>query len=307
MREYDDRVRPYVVLRRIIIVVAVLTAVPVALWTVTAFVRSYVAPPKLPTFRPLATNATEPQDSTGATSAGGDQSLWRTVTAFVSGHVAAPQIPSVRQITEMLAGSSSAGSPDGDGTGPAAQNARPSAPSSITLEARATATDARDVSGSPKELSANDANIAENTAKMTDASPASMTTKSADTPVARAADITAPNAWPPPPSQNSIARTNAPWPPAPAPSATLPAAQQNPTEQTAAAVDLPADALPAGQPLAGRIPLPRRRPSELAMVQITAANVPMPRPRPDVVGSAAPQAETTANPGPLNFLNGLFH
>ena len=47
MRKYEDRVRPSVVLRRIIIVVAVLTAVPVALWTVTAFVRAYVAPPKL--------------------------------------------------------------------------------------------------------------------------------------------------------------------------------------------------------------------------------------------------------------------
>ena len=63
MRDYDDRVRPHVVLRRIIIVLAVLTAVPVALWTVTAFVRAYIAPPKLPTFRQLATNVTEQQES----------------------------------------------------------------------------------------------------------------------------------------------------------------------------------------------------------------------------------------------------
>jgi hypothetical protein len=45
------------VLRRIIIVVVVLTAVPVMLWTITAFVRTYVARPRLPTFRPLAATA----------------------------------------------------------------------------------------------------------------------------------------------------------------------------------------------------------------------------------------------------------
>ncbi|HML08325.1 MAG TPA: hypothetical protein VK430_09405 [Xanthobacteraceae bacterium] len=51
----DDEFRNYVpLLRRIIILVAVLTAVPVMLWTITAFVRSYVGPPKTPTFRPLA-------------------------------------------------------------------------------------------------------------------------------------------------------------------------------------------------------------------------------------------------------------
>ncbi len=54
MREYDDDIRLYTpVLQRIIILVAVIVAVPVVLWTITAFVRSYVAPPKLPTFQPM--------------------------------------------------------------------------------------------------------------------------------------------------------------------------------------------------------------------------------------------------------------
>ena len=47
MREDDDEFRHYVpILRRIIILVAVITAVPVVLWTITAFVRTYVGPPK---------------------------------------------------------------------------------------------------------------------------------------------------------------------------------------------------------------------------------------------------------------------
>lgn len=55
MREDEDQFRQYMpVLRRLIILVAVITAIPVAMWTITAVVRTYVGPPKLPTFRPMA-------------------------------------------------------------------------------------------------------------------------------------------------------------------------------------------------------------------------------------------------------------
>ncbi len=55
MRQDDEEFGRYVpLLRRIIILVAVITAVPVILWTITAFVRAYVAPAKLPTFHQLA-------------------------------------------------------------------------------------------------------------------------------------------------------------------------------------------------------------------------------------------------------------
>jgi len=53
MREYDDddNIRLYTpVLQRIIILVAVIIAVPVVMWTITTFVRTYVAPPTVPTF-----------------------------------------------------------------------------------------------------------------------------------------------------------------------------------------------------------------------------------------------------------------
>lgn len=51
----DEDIRQYMpVLRRLILLVAVITAIPVVMWTITAVVRTYVGPPKLPTFRPMA-------------------------------------------------------------------------------------------------------------------------------------------------------------------------------------------------------------------------------------------------------------
>ena len=50
MREYDDdsNIQHYApVLRRIIILVAVITAVPVMLWTITAFMQTYIAQPTI--------------------------------------------------------------------------------------------------------------------------------------------------------------------------------------------------------------------------------------------------------------------
>src|SRR4029077_4265309 len=58
MREYDDdsNIQHYApVLRRIIILVAVITAVPVMLWTITTFMHTYIAQPTISTPRPLAT------------------------------------------------------------------------------------------------------------------------------------------------------------------------------------------------------------------------------------------------------------
>ena len=69
MRENHDDFRHYVpLLRRIIILVAVIMAVPVILWTITVFVRTYVGPPRLPTFHQLASTASinAPTGSAGA-------------------------------------------------------------------------------------------------------------------------------------------------------------------------------------------------------------------------------------------------
>jgi hypothetical protein len=63
MREYDDdsNIQHYApVLRRIIILVAVITAVPVMLWTITAFMHTYIAQPTISAPRPLATATVAP-------------------------------------------------------------------------------------------------------------------------------------------------------------------------------------------------------------------------------------------------------
>ena len=74
MREYDDdNISHYApVLRRIIILVAVITAVPVMLWTITAFMHTYIAQPTIPSPQPLvAATATtapvSPPDTTATT------------------------------------------------------------------------------------------------------------------------------------------------------------------------------------------------------------------------------------------------
>ena len=63
MRDYDDdNIQQYApVLRRIIILIAVIVAVPVVLWTITAFMRTYIAQPVIHSPKPLAvTDAARP-------------------------------------------------------------------------------------------------------------------------------------------------------------------------------------------------------------------------------------------------------
>jgi len=70
MRE-DDSLGHYVpILRRIVVLVAVIIAIPVILWTITAFVRTYVGPPRLPTFHQLASTASINAPSTRTDSEG---------------------------------------------------------------------------------------------------------------------------------------------------------------------------------------------------------------------------------------------
>jgi hypothetical protein len=254
MREDEDQVRHYVpLLRRIIILAAVLIAVPVVLWTITAFVRAYVGPPKIPSFRQLATVAKE--DVSGKTS------------------------PEVGAITQS----------------DAAQQTKvadvASAPAT-TADARPAATDARDIAAPAGALPGGDrspdmgAGMTTGATKMTDAA-ASVAPPALPPPVIPAAPTTV-EASATPVSQSVAADV---WPPAP--------------PQITGTIEPPAETLPAAAPLPGPIPLPRRRPSELAMLPITAANVPMPRARPDNAVSA-PTTETSSA-GPLDFLQNIFH
>lgn len=140
MREDDleyRRMPP--VWRRIMILLAVIAAVPVVMWSITAFVRAYVAPPKVPTFRGIA--AATPTDTTGAIAPAGATALRLP-----------PPISETPTITIA---------PKSDG----AVAGRPAAP---IMEARRTATDARPsvemnakpVDGAPAEPLSTEANPA---------------------------------------------------------------------------------------------------------------------------------------------------
>lgn len=75
MRNEDEQLRHYTpLLRRIILIVAVLTAVPVILWSITAFVRGYVGPPQLPSYRPIAaTESVQSESMTGTAAPTGER------------------------------------------------------------------------------------------------------------------------------------------------------------------------------------------------------------------------------------------
>jgi hypothetical protein len=231
MREDEDQFRYYVpLLRRIIILVAVITAIPVILWTITAFVRTYVAPPKLPSFRPMTATAS----------------------------IAAPPVPD------------NTGKP-----GAAPQQAAPAQPAAAAtmVEARATATDARD--GAP---AAKGSLIAEPPAEASPgALPPRIATLTAGAPApadaAPKADTMTPMTFDAPPQNKATAIA---------------------VQQPAAPTDATGDALPAAAPLHGPVPLPRRRPHNLAVADL---GVPMPRPRP---------GESDAPANPMEWIRSIF-
>jgi hypothetical protein len=99
-------------------------------------------------------------------------------------------------------------------------------------------------------------------------------------------------AWPNPP-MNAPANSGSSTPPADAVA----------SQEQSAASDSTADDLPAGVPLAGKIPLPRHRPNVAAPANVvlaggplpgsaTATSVPLPRARPASAPEPAPVSET---------------
>ncbi len=114
MRNNDEQLRHFTpLLRRIVVIVALLTAAPVVLWSITAFVRSYVGPPQLPSFRRLATLPVQPPDNADGAQESANPS-------------AKPNA-----------------SPSGDQPPVAAQAPADSTATAPTIEARATTSDAR--------------------------------------------------------------------------------------------------------------------------------------------------------------------
>jgi hypothetical protein len=69
MHDDDNRFQRFVpLLRRVIILLAVLAATPVVLWMITTFVRAYVGPPKIPALRQIASTQQMAAPTTAAAS-----------------------------------------------------------------------------------------------------------------------------------------------------------------------------------------------------------------------------------------------
>jgi hypothetical protein len=208
MREYDDNnnIQHYApVLRRIIILVAVITAVPVMLWTITAFMHTYIAQPTIPAPRPLATATAAPVSPAADTA------------------TADPPAPSqpAPAVTDARATDDGRGDRMRDGAG---NNAAPN------VQVASTAAISPAPSAAPAAPPA----------------PAAVTVQAAPAP--------APSVFP-----------NRPIVTQPAPAA------------SDAANNAATDDLPPSDPITGPVPLPRHRPSVLALAD---TDIPLPRARP---------------------------
>jgi hypothetical protein len=260
MRENDDNIRLYApLLRRIIILVAVITAVPVVLWTITAVMRTYVAPPKVPTFRPIveATATVAP----GSTAADPSTSAAATPAAAPVPASASPTAP-VNQAAN--------GSQPSPATAFASAAGPDSTPSSIP--SRGPVLNDRIDSVSTYASAAN-----ATVAKLTPAVEPSVPQSAAGSAAPAAADSATLQASP----VGAVATTDI------RPVAGIVAAAQAQPD----AIDRAADVLPPADPITGPVPLPHPRPPLYAMVD---TGIPMPRPRPAIAPEATPGTTDTS-------------
>ena len=252
MHDDDNRFQRFVpLLRRVIILLAVLAATPVVLWMITTFVRAYVGPPRIPAAHQIA--ATAPTVSAASISSSDQanaapaQSKMADITASTTDVTATTSdardvpLPKGALLTDRPS--------DGAAAGPAGTSTI--APASIP---------------SPSQASA------------AFATPTNLTTA-----------MTSTGSAPQIPQQPLAGTATAEASQAPA------IAEQSP------------DVMPPAPPLTGKIPLPRHRPHGLgdANTRLAQGAVPVPRPRPDAAGPASPP--DTASPGPLDFLQNIFH
>lgn len=245
MREDEDNIRKHFpVLRRLFILVAVLTAIPVALWTITAFMRTYVGPPRLPTFLPLTAAFAPPAAANKVAAPQQPAPPARTVQDTKSAPLPANVEAKVDTKPTTLDTDANAAAPDAKESGPSLAMVATAPPPAAADPPAATV-----VAPTPPD--------AGNTAADTSATPA----PPANPPAGPAIN------WPPPPNSalGGVALMGS-APPAPLPPA---------ADQTTVA------SLPPAQPIAGPIPLPRQRPRLFAVAQ---TGTPMPRARPEAAG-----------------------
>jgi hypothetical protein len=260
MREYDDygddSIRLYTpVLQRVIILAAVVIAVPVLMWTITTFVRSYVARPKAPLVEHIASTNAPTRVPLLAAPPG--------------------QTPSAADLTPRAEGASDASNPSGEtkkGTLNLAalpsSNSPNSVPAAASLQATPTLAPSPAAPASDSAMTA--AATTASVPRLPQAPRANDSTASAS--ADRGIAWPNPNATSPP---DFTAPRLAPAPPLPMRTTTT-------------------EILPAGEPFRGPVPLPRQRPRVVSVAATMAASmatpmvattagggpVPLPRARP---------------------------
>jgi hypothetical protein len=245
----------------------------VVLWTITAFVRSYVGPPKIPTFHQLASTASINAPATDNPAANSNQDT----------------------ADRMMAD--------------AAKQAKLADPSSSTVEAKTTAMSARNDAPAPKGPFLGD-RPAESAASAPVAAPTPIALQPSPPPSpAKMADVS--SATPlqfKPAEMPAPAPVATVTPDTTTSSVTL--AAQEPADPPQAAAMPAAAPLSGPVPLPRRRPhvaADAQTAAEAPMTQMASASpgaVPMPRPRPDAAGPGSP-AEP-ASSGPLDFIQNLF-
>jgi hypothetical protein len=285
MRDDDDPIRQFMpVLRRIIILVAVLTAIPVVMWTITAFVRTYVGPPKTPTFQHIA-EVPPPSNAPDASTAAPSDNATTGSTQTSPPPMVEAKAAANDSDASAPAADPNAGTTPADGAANAApQDTAPPSPASTDMTASP--------NPAPPDMSAPSASPAP--APMAPADAAAKDAVPADT----AASETSPGT-------TDAAEVATASPPAyAAPSDTADGSMQVATQQPAPTNFPPSqptavDSLPLGQPIAGVVPLPRKRPATSVLAM---GPVPMPMPRPDAAGASPPPAPKT----PFDWLQHIF-
>jgi hypothetical protein len=264
MREYDDysddSIRLYTpVLQRVIILAAVVIAVPVLMWTITTFVRSYVARPRVPALEHVASTTPSTRLPLTAAPPGPTPSVQdQSDASRIGGSSAGDTPPS----GAMQQGTGNLASLPGSGGATPIANSPSAALSAAPLQA-------------PSPASAASA-----AAATSEAAPASLPRPSLSLPQAPN-DSAALS-----PARSSSDRGIA-WP---NPNATSAPDFGGPRLASPAAPPprpATADVVPAGEPLSGPVPLPRHRPSIFAMAGAAAGS------------TAGATTGTIASPGPI--------
>jgi len=292
MRDYDDdNIWLYTpALQRIIILVAVIIAVPAMMWTITSIVHSYVAPPKVPTFQRMTDE--QPSDTASDVQAAATAPASQQVQVAASPQMADASASTADARTPLLEIKKPATSALPQT--PAAAGDAPAAAPTATAAPRPTLQPTPTVPAQPPVIQPTpalpSAGLGSNAAMPPEPTMATV-------PATAAPDSTVKIAAVPAPSDHPIVWPN-PQSNAPPEIATDAASASHPAPapQPQAANDSTDEESPAANPIAGPIPLPRQRPNDVAMLQPGVQGpVPLPRARPADAPAGGPETNTASD------------